>query len=95
MKEFHAYTLADWPRRKGGELIFRTSNEAIYFATLVENRLEAIDLLTGWRKKTLEDISGLKETQGPNYDRLFDLACRAQLYREAMEEIERLGMEGP
>lgn len=93
MREYKAYTLKDWPRRQGGEVIFSSTNEAIYFATLVENRLEAIVLLTKWRKETLADISRLKKTQGPDYSRLFELACRSQFYREAMEEMRRLAKE--
>ena len=85
MREYKAYTLKDWPRRKGGELIFSSTNEAIYFATLVENRLEAINLLSKWRKNAYQDIELAKQGTLINYDRLFDLAVR-----EAMEEIQRL-----
>lgn len=90
MRQFNAYTLDDWPRRKNGELIFSNTNEAIYYANLVEDRLAAYYLLKKWRKNAYQNIEMLRSKPSINYNRIFDLAVRAQLYREAMEEIQRL-----
>lgn len=90
MRQFNAYTLDDWPRRKSGEIIFQNTNEAIYYANLVEDRLAAYDFLKKWRKKNQQEIDHLKSKRLFNFNRLFDLAVRGQLYRECMEEIERL-----
>jgi len=90
MRDFNAYTLNDWPRRKNGELIFTTTNEAIYFANLTDDSLASYDLLKKWRKNAYQNISRLRSMKSINYNRIFDLAVRAQLYREAMEEIQRL-----
>lgn len=90
MRDFHAHTLNSWPRRKKGDLIFQSTNEAIYYAQICEDRLAAYDLLAKWRKNTLETIKDVKAYASINYDRLFDLAVRAQFYRDAMEEIQRL-----
>lgn len=93
MRELHAYTLNDWPRRKNGELIFTTTNEAIYFANLTNDRPGSYNLLSKWRKNAYENIAVLRRITPPNYNRIFDLAVRAQLYREVMEEISRLNKE--
>lgn len=83
-------SLNNWPRRKNGEYIFQSTNEAIYYANLVDDRLAAYDLLKKWRKKNQQDIDHLKSKRSFNVNRLFDLAVRGQLYRECMEEIQRI-----
>ena len=90
MRDFHAYTLDNWPRRKRGDLIFRTTEEAFYYAYIVEDRASVYDLLRKWRANTYQEIKAAREKKHINFDRLFDLAVRAQFYREAMEEISRL-----
>jgi len=89
------YTLSDWPRRKNGELIFQTTNEAIYYANICDDRLAAYELLKKWRRNARYEVTRLKAIKSNNYDRMFDLAVRAQFYREAMEEIKRLNEEEP
>jgi len=94
MKDFRAYTLEDWPRRKNGELIFTTTNEAIYFANLTDDRVGSYNLLKKWRINAYQDIARLRSIKPINYNRIFDLAVRAQLYRECFEELEHLNKEG-
>jgi hypothetical protein len=90
MRALKAYTLDDWPRRKNAELIFTTTNEAIYFANLTDDRVGSYNLLKKWRKNAYQDIEHARQWSPINYNRIFDLAVRAQLYRECMEEIQRL-----
>jgi hypothetical protein len=94
MRDFHAFILENWPRRKRGDLIFTSTEEAFYYAYIVEDRVSAYDLLKKWRKNAYLDLAKAKLQTPVNYNRVFDLAVRAQFYREAMEEIERLNMEG-
>jgi len=95
MREYKAWTLEDWPRRKNGELIFTTTNEAIYFANLTDDRLSSYDLLKKWRKNAYQDIERARQLTPINYNRIFELSVRAQLYRECMGEMERLNTEEP
>lgn len=90
MRKYHAYTLANWPRRKRGDLIFESTNEAIYYAHLSDDTLSAYELMKKWRKNALQDAELARNQMPINYDRLFDLVVRAQLYRECYEEIERI-----
>jgi len=90
MRDLHAYTLDDWPRRKNAELIFTTTNEAMYFANITDDRAGSYNLLKKWRKNAYQDIAMLRSKTPVNYNRIFDLAVRAQLYRECMEKIQRL-----
>jgi hypothetical protein len=93
MRDYHAFTLDSWPRRKRGDLIFTSTEEAFYYAHIVEDRVSAYDLLRKWRANTYFDIKFYREKKPIDFDRLFDLAVRAQFYREAMEEISRLNSE--
>lgn len=90
MRKSRAYTLEDWPRRKNGELIFTTTNEAIYYANITDDRVSSYNYLKKWRKNAYQEIKLLRSKTPINYQRIFDLAVRAQLYRECMEEIQRL-----
>jgi len=90
MRQHHAYTLNDWPRRKNGEIIFSDTNEAIYYAHLTNDKLMSYSLLKKWRKNIYQDIERIKLIKPLNYNRMMDLAVRAQFYRECMEEIERI-----
>ena len=95
MRKFHAYTLNSWPTRQGGELIFTCTEEAIYYAHLLYDTQPAYDRLKNWRTLVLKGIKVLKAKHTVDYDRIFDLAFRSQLFRECMEEIQRLNTEEP
>ena len=82
-----------WLRRKNGELIFKTSNEAIYFANITEDRLATYNLLAKWRKNAQQHIRAVRVLVPVNLNRIFELAARANLFRECMEEIQRLNGE--
>ena len=90
MRDLKAYTWESWPRRKNSELIFTTTNEAWYFANLTNDRVGSYNLLNKWRKNAYQELERAKQSSPINYNRVFDLAVRAQLYRECMEEIQRL-----
>jgi len=90
MRQFNAYTLEYWPRMKSGEVIFRSTEDAIFYANLVDDRLATYDLLKKWIKKTQENIDSLKERTPFSANRLFNLVVRVQFYVECMEEIQRL-----
>lgn len=94
MRALKAYTLDDWPRRKNGELIFTTSNEAMYFANITDDRVGSYNLLKKWRINAYQEIARLRSMRVINYNRIFDFAVRAQLYRECYEELEHLNKEG-
>ena len=90
MRKFHSYNLSDWPRNGRGEVIFTSTNEALYYAGIVEDRLATYNFLKKWRLNARQNFEYLKLKKPVSYDRLFDLAMRQQYFREAMEEIQRL-----
>lgn len=86
----YPHDLKTWPRRNNGEPIFTCSEDATYFAHLVFDKIEYFDQLTRLRKKAYFDIAALWKKTDPDYQRMMDLAVRAQFYRECLEEIRRL-----
>jgi len=94
MRKFHARGFAEWPRRQRGDPILQDTNEAIYYTYIVPDRMIEYNKLKKWRRNALQDLEALKKTPSLNYDRMFDLAVRAQFYRECMEEIKRLNEGG-
>lgn len=90
MRKSHAYSLELWPLRVNGEPIFTCSEDAIYFGHLVFDKVEWIDKLTRLRKKAYFDIGVLRSKVNPDFQRMMDLAVRAQFYRECLEEVRRI-----
>lgn len=95
MRKFHAFTLLDWPKRKDGTIILRSTNEAFYYAQITDDHVAVIDLFTKLRRNCYQDIRRLKSLKPVNFNRIFDLSVRAQFYRETMEEIKRLNEVEP
>jgi len=88
-------SLSNWPRRKNGEYIFQSTEEALFFANLALGKSDVIDILNrGW---SLARVSMNNErTRGtPNLQRMFDLSVKSQLFRECIEEINRIRKELP
>jgi len=86
----YPYTFDSWPRTKDGTFIFTGSEQAIYFAHLVSDKIEVINQLTKLRKRAYFEIMEQRSKDRPNYQRMLDLAVKAQLYRECLEEIQRI-----
>lgn len=90
MRKSYAHSLELWPLRKNGEPIFTCTEDAVYYGHLVFDKIEKIDHLRRLRKKAYLDIAMLRAKKKVDYQRIFDLAVRAQFYRECMEEIQRI-----
>lgn len=89
----HAFSLITWPLRKNGEPIITCSEDAIYFGHLISKDVGWIKLLKKFRRNAYYDMAALKKKSTPDFDRLFELSFRAQMYREALEEVERIDNE--
>ena len=89
MKQY-CYNFANWPRTKGDEPIFTCTEQAIYYAHLCSHKPDEIDRLTRLRKGAYARIAEQRAKREPNYQRMMDLACKAQFYRECLEEIQRI-----
>jgi len=86
----YPYVYENWPRTNAGDPIFTCTEQAIYFAHLVSDKIEIIDLLKRLRKTVYVDIGLQRSKITPNFQRMMDLAVKAQFYRECLEEITRI-----
>jgi len=86
----YPYTFESWPRDAGGNPIFTCTEQAIYFAHLCSHNEGQISQLTILRKDAYTRIAEQRAKRQPNYQRMMDLAFKAQLYRECLEEIVRI-----
>lgn len=89
-----ATDLSTWPRRRNGEPIFRTSNDAIFYARLAHKRLNAVAQMKAYRTRALRPLKLRTKLPPQSTQRLMNLAVRAQFFRECYEEMERIDKEG-
>ena len=86
----YSYNLENWPRTKGDTPIFTCTEQAIYFAHLCSHNEGQISQLTILRKEAYQAIATTRAKRQPNYQKMLDLAFKAQMYRECLEEITRI-----
>jgi len=82
--------LANWPKTRGGEPIFKSTNEALLYAQLVFQEPDKQQDLCHYRVNTYKQLKAERERKKPNIDRIFGLAVRAQFFREAFMECLRI-----
>lgn len=92
MREFRT-DLRHWPRTRGGEPIFRTANEAIFYAQLASNGADTIKEMKSLRARAHRKLRRLRKNKDANLDGLFNYAVKAQFFRECYEEIQRINAE--
>lgn len=86
--------LANWPVRKSNEPVFFCTNDALLYAQLIFDKQDKQDWLTICRSNAYAQLSIERKRQHPNYHRMMDLAVRAQFFREALQEVQRINDEG-
>lgn len=86
----HAHDLRTWPRGRNGQPIFTCSEDAIYFAHLAHDQIFWVDMLIRLRKKAYMELAYIRKRAKPDYQKMMDLAVKAQFYRECLEEITRI-----
>lgn len=87
------YPLTDlnsWPLRDNEEPIFQTSNDAIFYAQFIWDLPEKQKIMDGYRKRTYALLKFERQRAPQNWDRMMDLAVRAQFFRECLEECHRI-----
>lgn len=82
--------LKAWPRNNAGQPIFKTSEQAIFYAVLIYDKPDRVDIINKLRRNALADIGQRRKKNGANMDLLMQLAVKAQFARECLEEVDRL-----
>lgn len=85
--------LARWPRNGRGEVLFKTSHDAILYAQLLPHNSPALYEIETNRAAVRKQLKEGRQRIDINYNVLMQLACRSAFYRECLEEVERIGNE--
>lgn len=82
-----------WPRTKADHPIFTCSEDAIFYAHLITDKVLERTKIARLRAGVLSDLKLKRSQDNPNLQRMMDLAVKAQFYRECLEEVERIENE--
>lgn len=94
MKQLIA-NLTNWPRRNNAHIILTCTEDALLYAQLIHTRNDLQYQIRTYRRHVLSDLKRERDSIDPSGQRMMDLAVRAQLYRECLEEVERIHNEKP
>lgn len=82
--------LLQWPRNKAGDVILTSSEDAVFYATLIYNSPDHVKVIQALRRKMLAQVGKARKNLNPDYNHLLTLAFKGQWYRECLEEVDRL-----
>lgn len=82
-----------WPRRRNGQPIFKTTQEAVFYANLITKDKKSVDEIDLYLKAARRQIKAEREKAQPNLDRMMELATKGQFYRECLDEVKRIRNE--
>lgn len=85
--------LLDWPRNSKGEVIFRNSHEAIFYAIIVKNMKVLVEEIEGLSEIVKTDLYLEQIKPDGNPDLMIQLACKHSFYRECIETAKSLLQE--
>lgn len=82
--------LADWPKDRRGIPIFTSTHDALLYAQLIEGIPDKQSMLFISRQDIYIKLKHERHSQNPSLQRMCDLAVKAQLFRECLEECQRI-----
>jgi len=82
--------LATWPTDRIGLPIFTSSRDAILYAQLIEGHPDKQKMLSISRQDLYIKLRHERHLNQPNLQRMMNLAIKAQLYRECLDELQRI-----
>lgn len=82
-----------WPRRKSGEIFFKTTHDAIFYANLIYDDKPLIDEIEKFRLAARKQLVIMRQKNNQNLNLMFEIAVKAQMFRECLEEVTRIMVE--
>ena len=82
--------ILQWPRNEAGEVILTSTENALFYATLIYTSPDHVKVIRTLQHKTLTQIGKARKNLNPDYNHLLTLAFKGQWYRECLEEVSRL-----
>jgi len=85
--------LDNWPKDRRAFPIFTCTEDALLYANLSDNDKDTHATIKICREDTLIKLRHERHRKQPSLQRMMDLAVRAQLFRECLEECDRIKEE--
>lgn len=82
-----------WPRRKSGEIVFKTTHEAVFYANLIYDDKPLMDEIEHYLRAARKQLTIMRQSNEQNLNLLMEIAVKAQLFRECLEEVMRIIVE--
>jgi len=86
----HRYS---WQKDGEGIPIFRNTNDAHAYAHLIVDDSFSCNRMKLYKTSAYGELDSAREAGHVSLQGLLNMACRCQLYRECIEEIERIKNE--
>jgi len=83
-------TLKTWPRRKNGEPIFRTGQDAMLYAQLAVKEPDVVEKIKYYSEAAHRILIIECAKLHPNLERFIEYSTKAQFFRECFMEILRI-----
>lgn len=82
--------LKDWPRTEGNEPIFKSTEDANFYANLIPDNEAEINIVRDCYKKRRKQVKTMRDKGSKDFNIMFHLACQGQFYRECLDEVDRI-----
>ena len=79
-----------WPRRRSGEIVFKTTHEAVFYANLIYDDKALVDEIQKSLLAARNQLVIMRQRNNQNLDLLMQIAVKAQMFRECLEEVMRI-----
>jgi len=89
----YSTSVYSWPLCVNGDYVLTTTEEAFWLAALVFDDPELVAKIESMRRRARSAFYADKIKDHKNYNMMMIHAFRSQLYRECLEEIDRLKKE--
>lgn len=83
-------TLAYWPKNKDNEPIFKSTEDAYFFANLVYDNEKEIKIIRKAHDLARLHFKALRDRDSQDLNKMGHLATKIQYARECLEEIDRI-----
>lgn len=92
MKSFNLH-LHSWQRDPDGIPVFRSTEDSLAYAHLIVDDESSCNEMMSYMKSVYSELDNSKRSGFLTLQGLLDMACRCQLFRECVEEIQRIKNE--
>lgn len=79
-----------WPRDNKGRVYMKSSEEAIFYASLMYDNPSKVEEIKRLRRESISQVGAKRNKPDIDMDLLLQIATQGQFYRECLEEVDRL-----